>query len=133
MISLLFFILASICNSVQDTLVHHHPKSIFKKYTKGFWSDAFYESWKNKYINNDPLQGRKKILGINIHPMFTDAWHCFKSLMIIFICLSIATFDLNCLYIFDYWICVLIVVTVYGTLWNLAFSIFYDKILIKKN
>jgi hypothetical protein len=133
MISLIFFILASICNSIMDTLCHHHSTSIFKKHITGFWSDSILQSWKNKYANGDPLQGRKKLFWIiNVPVQFTDAFHFFKSLMIIFTCLSIATFWLNEIYFFDYWINVLIVIIIYGTAWNATFSLFYNKILRRR-
>ena len=132
MISLLFFILASVANAIMDTCSHHYSTSVFKKLNPMFWNNEI--SWRSKYIDNDPTKGKRKIFNglLNFPVQLTDAFHFFKSLMIIFICFSIATFDLNFLYIFDYWICVLIVVTVYGTLWNITFSLFYNRILRRK-
>lgn len=128
MISFVFIILAAICNAIMDVVCQHHNTSIFQKYKIGFWSDAYLESWKNKYIDGDPKRGRVKwYFGLNKPVQITDAFHFFKMLMIICICLSIITFT-GCGYV---WYYLLLELVIYGTLWNISFSLFYDKILKK--
>ena len=129
-ISFLFIILASICNAVMDTSNHHYSTSKLSKFNPNFWNGEV--SWKNKYINGDQLNGRVKwFFGINKPVQLTDCFHLFKMLMVIFICLSAITFDkclmiTNCVYSFMSFSLLLLV---YGTLWNLSFSLFYNKIL----
>ena len=89
-LSLIFIILASISNAIMDTVLYHHDRSIFKDYKTGFWSDTYFVSWKNKYVDGDPKKGRVKWFWIINKPVqLTDAFHFFKMLMIIFICLGL--------------------------------------------
>jgi len=50
--------ISAIAKSVQDKLNFHFHKSVFKN-LGSFWNPK--DSWKNKYKNNDPKQGFKKI------------------------------------------------------------------------
>ncbi|MFN7656507.1 MAG: hypothetical protein ACK5OW_01830 [bacterium] len=129
--SLVFIILASICNAVMDKSTHHYHTSIFKKFNNEMWWNGEI-SWKNKYVDGDYSKGRVKwFFGLNKPVQLTDAFHFFKMWMVIFICLSIITFD-KCLVFVDCsyrWYSFLIVLGVYGTLWNTTFSLFYNKIL----
>lgn len=123
--SFLFLILASFCNAVMDTCAHHYYKSVFSKHNPYFWNADI--SWVNKYINRDSSLGRKKIYkNINYPVQFTDSWHLFKMLMIIFITLSIVTFDCSVILNYKYY---LLYICIYGCLWNCTFSLFYNKIL----
>lgn len=129
-ISLLFIILAAICNAVMDTSVHHYSSSKLSKLNPLWWDGSI--SWRNKYINGDSKLGRVKwFFGLNKPVQITDAFHFFKTLMIIFICFSIVTFDNTFILIGDNinLINSLLLVLVYGTLWNVFFSLFYNKIL----
>jgi len=129
-LSLTFIVLAAICNAVMNTSVHHYSTSIFKKLNPYFWDGEI--SWRNKYINGDPSQGRVKwFFGLVKPVQITDAFHFFKMLMIIFICLSIITFNkcavlAGCEY---QWYSFLTLLGIYGVLWNTTFSLFYNKIL----
>lgn len=133
-VSLFLFALAAALNAVMDTLAHHHPISIFKKYTSGYFADATTTSWKNKYVNWDggDRRRRKWILGLNKPLFLCDAWHASKSLMVTFICASIAL----ALYAgnrYDHsigWLAIAAVICVYGTLWNITFSLFYNHGLV---
>lgn len=123
-ISIIFFVLAAICNSIMDKTDHHFNKSIFKTFKNRKW---WYtpNSWKNKYVDGDSTKGRVKILfNINKPVQITDAWHFFKTLMIIFICISIVTYQP----IYNKFIDIII----YGTIWNTNFSLMYNRILKKK-
>jgi hypothetical protein len=118
MVSVLFVILAAICNAVMDKISFHYYKSIFVKYKPFFWYPQV--SWKNKYINGNPCYGRRKFLVFNLHPAFTDAWHLFKSLMIVFLVSAIIFYDP----IF----CILIDFIIFGIAWNVVFVQFFNNI-----
>lgn len=146
MITAIFVALAAICNAIMDTLVHHFSDSIFKKKNKSLWNGVV--SWRNKYINGNWQMGRRKFLifktkfweskGINIHPIFTDKWHQFKFGMIFFMVCAICVFPFDitpdicheCTG-FGYAVKYLWPIPVYGTIWNLTFSLFYKKLLRK--
>lgn len=131
--SLIFIILASICNAIMDTSTHHYGTSKLTKFKNTLWWNGEI-SWKNKYIDGNPDKGRVKwYFGMNKPVQITDAFHFFKMLMIIFICLSIITFD-KCNMLVDCkyeWYSFIIMLGIYGTLWNLTFSLFYNEILKK--
>ena len=126
MISLIFWCLAAACCAVMDTLQHHFDSSVFfpslKNSKRVYWWNPFL-SWRNKYINQNPEKGLRKWLWFDVP--FTDGWHTFKSLMIVFICISVATFEP----LID---SPIINIIIYGTAWNVIFNLFYNKILIKK-
>ena len=131
-LSLIFLSIASACNSVIDTLQHHFWRSIFddkKRFKREFWDATL--SWSNKY-NDDGSLRKIKILKwkINYPVQITDAFHLFKTIMIIFIVLAIVFhFALTKLTIKN----CLIEILLYGVCWNATFSLFYNRILIKKN
>lgn len=128
-VSLSFFALAAICNAIQDTSVHHYHQSIFTRFNNPQWWDGQI-SWRQKYVSGSPALGRRKIMDshINYPVFFTDCFHFFKSLMIVFVCLSIVTFTNP---FAEYWYNYILLVGIYGTCWNITFSIFYNKILLK--
>jgi hypothetical protein len=105
MISYIFLGFASICNAIMDTLTHHFSQSIFRNKNDKFWNPNI--SW--QYNNFLPLTKYR-----------VDAWHLFKSAMIIFICLAIVS--AKKLNIIDF--------VLLGSLWNLVFNIFYNHVLI---
>jgi hypothetical protein len=108
-----------------DTSSHHYHTSILKKFNPNWWNAEV--SWKNKYVNGDPSLGFRKIWkNINYPVQLTDCWHFFKTLMIIFLTLSVVTFDSDLIVESYYY---LLYVGLYGTVWNVVFSLFYDKIL----
>jgi hypothetical protein len=127
----ILIILAAICNAVMDICSHKYHQSIF--YWKFNLNDQWWDaetSWRNKYINRTPSLGRRKIkvgyLEFNLHPAFTDAWHFFKSLMIIFLFLAIAICPAESIKESIF------VFVVGGIIYNTTFSLFYKKILIRK-
>jgi len=152
-LSIICVALASICNSVMDTLVHHYHASIFN--TGDAEDNQYYNpkiSWLNKYVGRDVLKGRLtwivkiptkiKIRGgfdadvkdfdtkIKVHPFFTDAWHFYKSLMVVLLCAAV-TFAMKCGIDMDWWVYILYFIGL-GTVWNVNFSAFYNRFLIKK-
>ncbi len=131
MISLAFLFLASICNAVMDVCSHHFYDSIFysRKFSRNWWDAQ--GSWRNKYIDHNPLYGRKKIKGTNINKFvqFSDAWHFFKMWMIIFISASAAFAHYNMVIGRSELKDIILWMIAYGTVWNCTFSLFYSKIL----
>jgi len=120
--------LASIANAIMDTSVHHFSTSVFKNLNKLFWDGEI--SWKNKYINGDVKLGRRKWkYGLNYPVQLTDAFHLFKMLMIVFLAMSVVTFD-KTFFVQDYnLISFGAVLALYGFIWNTTFSLFYNKLL----
>ena len=104
MISLFFLCLASFFNACMDKLAWHFEKSCFAELDPKFWNPNV--SWKFA----------RKIFGYKI-----DAWHLFKSMMII----CIALFVLNYNEMFGFWIDFII----FGLVWNGIFNIYFNKIL----
>jgi len=124
MVSLLFICLAAICNAIMDTLSHHYPVSIFKYKDKQWWDPSV--SWRNKYNLGKVYLGRRKFNGLIIPVFLTDAWHLFKQLMIVFIFLSIVTFENICVNdIFGF----VVILLIYGFSWWAFFTLFYKRIL----
>ena len=123
---MIFFILAAACNACMDTLVHHFGISVFQKLNPQFWWPEI--SWRNKYILHNPDLGHKKWVWDPV----SDGWHIFKSLMIVFVCLSIATFNPVWKYDFPSWLKIILTVSIYGLFWNSAFNLFYNHLLIRK-
>ncbi len=108
-----------------DTSSHHYYTSILKNLNPNWWNGEI--SWKNKYIDRNPSLGFRKIWkNINYPVQMTDCWHFFKMLMIIFLTLSVVTFDSNLIINSYYYI---LYIGIYGIVWNVVFSLFYNKIL----
>ena len=130
MISLLLVALAAACNAVMDVLSFRYKQSIFTKYNPQWWNPAI--SWKNKYIS-DTYSGvniniRKKLFIGNLfmidYPIFlTDAWHLFKSLMIVLLGFAIVLY----VPVVNIFVDILLI----GLAWNLIFNVLYDKVFRK--
>jgi hypothetical protein len=132
LIPLLLYCLSGIADAVKDKINHHYSKSIFSKYDEQYWNPRI--SWKNKYVDNDPKNGFKKIkifrhFKITKHVAFTDAWHLFKSIKEVLIGIAIT---------FGVYLCInlsllysLIFLLVLGILRNFCFTLFYHKLLNK--
>lgn len=127
MISLLLVALAAICNAVMDVISFHYKQSIFTKYNPQWWNPAI--SWKNKYIDWDNDVRMEKVIYIgNLfsikYPTFlTDAWHFFKSLMIVLLGFAIVLY----VPVVNIYVDIILV----GLAWNLIFNVFYNKIFKK--
>ncbi len=130
---LIFFLVAltAICKAIADKITHHYENSIFINAHRQFWDPRI--SWTNKYKNNDPSQGRKKItftlfgfpIQIPTFIPFSDGWHLVNSikissfLMLPFVC---APFHL----------CHLISYLALGAFHLVIFTLFYHNLLNKK-
>jgi hypothetical protein len=106
MISLLLICLAAFCNAVMDKLAWHFERSCFNDYDPKFWNPNV--SW--KYAKFIPFTKYR-----------VDAWHLFKSAMIVLICLAIIFYSP----MINIWIDFLI----FGILWNTVFNIYFNKAL----
>ena len=101
-----------------------HVESIFSKLDRQWWDP--YVSWKNKYVDWDGgIRTEKTIWGIKYPTALTDAWHLFKSTMIVLIGLSIV--------LYTPFINPLVDFVIIGIGWNVAFNLFYNKIFKLKN
>ncbi len=134
MISLLLVVLAAICNAVMDTISFHYKISIFTKFNPQWWNPAI--SWKNKYVDYSKFAEytgkvsklEKRIFILNLfsikYPTFlTDAWHFFKSLMIVLLGFAIVLY----VPVVNIYVDIILV----GFAWNLTFNVFYNKIFKK--
>jgi len=127
MISLILVGIAAICNAVMDVLQFHYKQSIFDKYNSKWWNPAI--SWKNKYVDWDNyLRNRKQLNIFNLfyidYPIFlTDAWHFFKSSMIVLLGLAIVFYNpvIN----------IYVDIVLIGIVWNMVFKVFYSKFFRK--
>jgi len=137
--SIFSLLLASICNSVLDTVDHHQGDSIFSSFKNPLWWNSD-EGWRNKYVDRDPKKGRVKwYFGMNKPVQLTDSWHFFKMWMIIFICTSITlmvfspvlTIQLTCGWV-DYVVNFIGQILIMGAVWNNTFTLFYNKIWVKE-
>lgn len=144
--SLIPLLLSAICCSIMDICVHKFKISIFNNITNKFWHQWFdgENSWKNKYIDRNPKNGFVKIkllkisnfnLIINKPVQLSDAWHFFKMLFVCFFIMSIileGVFMFNSKKLIDnQFLYFSIKYIIYGILWNIFFSLFYNRILKK--
>jgi hypothetical protein len=114
-LSLLFLTLGAACNACMDKLSFHFHKSVFNKLNPNFWDPSV--SW--KYAKFVPFTKYK-----------IDAWHLFKSAMIVFICISIMIAFKGGVYVDNSFVYNKIVLFLtMGLLWNGAFNLFFNKIL----
>lgn len=140
-LSFIFICLAAISDSIVDICNHKFEKSIFfsPKFKRTWWDSSI--SWKNKYVEYDKYgtafpvllcKSRfcKKIYPIKKPVQLTDAFHFFKMLRIVFDyagCILLGIVCSRC-EILTY----LFVLLSAGVLRNTIFTLFYHKLLIKK-
>lgn len=100
---IIFIIIASISNSIMDTLKDHYEISIFKKYKyQNWWNPNI--SWRNHHSENKLIE---VVLSTVLVP-FTDAWHLFKMIDIICMILAIISYRPIINAYFDIVICYLV-------------------------
>jgi hypothetical protein len=113
--SLIFWILASFCNYVMDTLQFRYTNSFFSKFNPHFWDPKL--SWRNKWGIN---LSTPKFFGSTTFLVFlTDGWHLFQFLMVFFISLSIVTFEDS------FKLGIIINFIIYKIVWSSIFEIFF--------
>ena len=121
MISLIFLSLGAICNAIMDTVSFHYWDSIFFKLSNHRWWDPLI-SWNNKY-NADGTRVKWLWGLINKPVQFSDAWHLFKMLMIMFIVTAIVTYKGMELWYY---------LPLSYVAWNGTFVLFWKYLLTKK-
>ena len=146
----MFFMLAAMFSAGQDVVNHKAQQSIFNEPGKsseifGFtwieWFNIDGKSWLNKYNGRDVSKGKRttRILFFNIHIVQVyDAWHFFKSSMILFAILSCAASGRLAVFVQKkytpktaawFWLIGLLI-GVQIAAWVLSFNLFYDRLLI---
>lgn len=114
--SLILWTLAAICNSACDTLSHHYYSSVFCR-----------KGWSAKFWN--PILSSTEAYVIPYTKYKLDAWHLFKSSMIILLALSITfawMYGPPLLNVWWYYVGLFILL---GIVWNGVFNLFYNHIL----
>jgi hypothetical protein len=107
-----------------DVTSFHYDESIFSRFNDNKickWFDTS-TSWKLKYKDGIVSRGRRKLFGTNInYPVqLTDSWHFCKTMLIVFVCLAIVVYSP----VINWWVDLIVL----GTIWNITFSLFYNKI-----
>lgn len=123
MISLILIFIAAAFNAVMDRVENENFfESVFKNRNQRFWYKRV--SW----------QYARKVFGYKI-----DAWHLAKSAMVICLLSAIvgATFGLWPVFVLvalikSKWLLIAANFIIFGTVWNLSFGLFYNKILKRK-
>ena len=117
-------------NGGMDMLVHHYDQSFAKYYdlNETFWNPSI--SWKNKYINQNPDEGRKQIdlifFSFDVPVFFTDGWHLLKAIMLLFI------FLIPVIWVPGKWWKKSAAFIAFVFLWSLSFETVYNKKFEKK-
>lgn len=141
LLALILVVVAASCNAVMDVIAHKWYQSIFTSF-KGKWYKWFHQtSWKNKYIDWDGGDKRRKYWVIrgyyfNVPVQFTDAWHFCKSLMIINLILlaTLPGAGIVASISAGMWaglLADLVAFFILGLTWNVTFLTLYKRVLLK--
>ena len=115
---------AAACEAIMDKVQFHYFNSIFSNtntYNQLFWNPN--ESWKNKWASD--LKTERFPGSSTIFVFTTDAWHLFKFFnhTAVFVGLPLLAFgSLN----------VVLAVILARITYGLVFTLFFDRILVKK-
>ncbi len=127
--SILFF-LAGCINGLMDVLKDRFSASKIKNWNPQFWDASI--SWKNKYINADPLQGRTywTIFGLKIQKpvVVTNGWHLFKMLFIYIIILASVVYTPHIF--INGFLSTIITILIFWASFGLGFILMYNFILL---
>lgn len=126
MITLILVILAGILNAAMDIIVSskRYSKSVFKMLPKNW--EPFFDStvsWQNKWKNGDRNQGEKFFGSSTFLVWTTDAWHLFKTTMLL--CFSVA------IVIYSPMVHPIIDAVIYWLTFGTVFELFWSKIFLK--
>lgn len=95
MATLILLAIAGFMNAVMDTVADKYDSSIFSRLDEQYWRKSM--SWLNKYEPLSDANGykliRRKVLGVVVPVMFTDAWHLAKSIMLSSITVAIVLYE----------------------------------------
>ena len=133
MISILFFILAGICNAIMDKINFHWDESIFKDSRFEQWSNPLY-SYKNKWKNkSNSLDGERFPGSSTIFVWTTDLWHLAQSLMISFFILGGIFYADGLIDVYEtQWINTVIDFIIFKIVFSSTFELFWSIVLMKK-
>ena len=121
MISIMFWLLACVCNAIMDILSTRYDVSIFGNFSNQlFWDWRI--SWRNKWKLGDKSNGEKYLFSSSIFVFLTDGWHLFKALMLMFLILSIY-FYVPIFGILD--------IPLFFISWGITFELLYNIYFIK--
>jgi hypothetical protein len=126
MITLILVILAGILNAAMDIIVSttRYNKSVFKTLPKKL--EPFFDStisWQNKWKNGDRNQGEKFFGSSTFLVWTTDAWHLFKTTMLLCFSIAIVTYSPMVHPIID--------AVIYWLTFGAVFELFWSKIFLK--
>ena len=133
MVSIIFFILAGICNAVIDKINFHWDESIFKGSRFEQWANPAV-SYRNKWKNHSNSLGGERFPGSStIFVWTTDLWHFAQSFMILFFILGGLFYEGGLVTVFDpFWVNTLIDFILFKLVFSLTFELFWSTILEKR-
>lgn len=114
MISLALILFAAILKAIADTVMFHYDTSVFKHLPFQFWNPL--ESY--KYVKFFPLTKYR-----------IDGWHLANSGMIVAFIFAAVFYNSTVYSVHFAWYYGIVC---YGIMFNLTFSLFYNKILRRK-
>jgi hypothetical protein len=124
LISIIFFLLAGICNACMDVLRYRYNTSIFRFWKNQEWINPSL-SWVNKW---KPTTKLGDLIMSTVLVWVTDFWHFVKMLMILFFTFGAILYQPIFNSFPNIWLNLIILYfTFTGT-----FELFFSKILIKK-
>ena len=132
MLSVLFLVLAGMCNAVMDKIVFHWDDSVFKGSKLDWWANPEV-SYKNKWKNNSNSSGGEKFPGSStVFVWVTDLWHFSQSFMISFFVLAALFYADGIINYFDNnWFNIFIDFIILKSAFSLTFELFWSVILKK--
>ena len=133
MVSIIFFILAGICNAIMDKINFHWDDSIFKGSRFEQWANPSV-SYRNKWKNHSNSLGGERFPGSStIFVWTTDLWHFAQSFMISFFILGGLFYEGGLVTVFDpFWVNTLIDFILFKLVFSLTFELFWSTILEKR-
>ena len=132
MLSVLFLVLAGMCNAVMDKIVFHWDDSVFKGSKLDWWANPEV-SYKNKWKNNSNSSGGEKFPGSStVFVWVTDLWHFAQSFMISFFVLATLFYGDGIINVFDTsFVNIICDFIILKGVFSLTFELFWSVILKK--
>lgn len=115
-------VLSAIANAAQDKISHHFYNSVFKNLNPYYWNPEF--SWRNKYKNRDPNQGKRFVGSTTFLVWVTDAWHLLKFLWKNLLLLAVVLDFPNG----ESWEMIVVYYAIIAIIWGMTFEIFYELV-----
>lgn len=123
-ISFLLLFLSGFFEGVMDTLQFHFHISRFSLSPNGYyWNPEI--SWRNKYLDHDPLLGPRFPFSTTFLVSLTDGWHTFKLLRNICLFCALPTIGFSTQSITSLFVLIVASRTIYGA----GFWLAYYKVL----